>query len=113
MRLQHTPFLRHKQSSSFLSSPPSSVITSPDLSALTRVAMGRRSREFLDSVFTGVPAQGRRLACDAGLAQPFDVGHSSIERLNPLPQRLHDELTIGHRHPLIHMRPIPQQSRRA
>jgi hypothetical protein len=32
------------------------------------------------------------------------VGHSSIERLNKLPQRMHDELTICHRHPLIHVK---------
>jgi hypothetical protein len=50
---------------------------------LTRVAIGPRSREFLDSVHSFL-AQGRRLACDACLAQPFDVGHSSIERVNKL-----------------------------
>jgi hypothetical protein len=32
------------------------------------------------------------------------VGHSSIEGLNKLPQRTHDELTICHRHPLIHVK---------
>jgi hypothetical protein len=102
MRLQHTPFLRHKQS--FFRPERSAVVRHHFAGpfSLTRVAMGRRSREFLDSV-QGVPAQRRRLACDACLAQPFDVGHSSIEGLNKLPQRTHDELTICHRHPLIHV----------
>jgi hypothetical protein len=50
---------------------------------LTRVAIGRRSRDFLDPVY-GFIAQTRRLTCDACLAQPFDVGHSSIERINKL-----------------------------
>jgi hypothetical protein len=44
----------------------------------TRLPIGRFSREFLDSV-QGFLAQGRRLAHDSRLAQPFDVGDSSIE----------------------------------
>jgi hypothetical protein len=56
---------------------------SAGLFGLMRVAIGRPSREFLDSVY-GFLAQGRRLACDACLAHPFDVGHSSIERVNKL-----------------------------
>ena len=51
--------------------------------SLTRVAIGRRSREFPDSVY-GFLAQGRRFAHDAYLAQPLDVRHSSIERVNEL-----------------------------
>ena len=50
---------------------------------LTSVAIGRRSREFLDSAY-GFLAQDRRLPCDACLAQLFDVGHPSIERVNKL-----------------------------
>jgi hypothetical protein len=50
---------------------------------LPRFAIGRRSREFVDSVYRFL-TQSHRFACDACLAQPFDVGRSSIERVNKL-----------------------------
>ena len=50
---------------------------------LTSVAIGRRSRKFLDSAY-GFLAQARRLPRDACLAQPFDVCHPSIEHVNKL-----------------------------
>jgi hypothetical protein len=50
---------------------------------LTGVAIGRFSREFLDSLYGFLP-QSRRLPCDSRLAQPFDVGYSSIERVHKL-----------------------------
>jgi hypothetical protein len=70
---------------------------------LTRVAIGRRSREFLDSVY-GFLSQTRRLACDACLAQPFDVGYSSIERINKLAERMYHEIFICDRRAFIHAR---------
>jgi hypothetical protein len=50
----------------------------------------------LDSV-EGFLAQSRGLACDVCLAQSFDVGHSSIERVNKLAQRMYHETVICHR----------------
>jgi hypothetical protein len=50
---------------------------------LTRVSIGRRSREFVDAVQRFL-AQARRLTCDARLAQAFDVGDSSIDRVDKL-----------------------------
>jgi hypothetical protein len=44
----------------------------------TRLAIGRFCREFLDSL-QGFLAQAVRLMRDSRLAQPFDVGDSSIE----------------------------------
>ena len=72
-------------SSSFFFPEQSAVVRHhfAGLLCFTRVAIGPRTREFLDSVY-GFLAQARRLACDACLAQPFDVGHSSIERINKL-----------------------------
>jgi len=62
----------------------------------TRVAIARRSAEFLNSGH-GFPAQGHRLTCDACLAEPFEVGLSSIERVNKLAQRSDDGIAILHR----------------
>jgi hypothetical protein len=63
-------------------------------SGLLRVAIGGR-REFLDSVH-GFLAQSRRFACNACLAQPFDLDHSSVERLNKLAERTYHEIAISH-----------------
>jgi hypothetical protein len=46
---------------------------------LTRFALGRTSREFLDSAYCFI-AQGRRLPRDTCLAKPFDVGHLPPDR---------------------------------
>jgi hypothetical protein len=62
----------------------------------TSVAIARRSAEFLNSGH-GFPAQGRRLTCNACLAEPLEAGLSSIERVNKLAQRSHDGIVILHR----------------
>jgi hypothetical protein len=63
-----------------------------------RFTIGRRSREFLDSAY-GFVAQRGCLACNTRLAQPFDVGHSSIERLYELAWRMYHQIVICHRAP--------------
>jgi hypothetical protein len=63
--------------------PPSSRHHSGGPLGLASVAIGRGGREFLDSV-DGLLTQTRRLTCDTGLTQPFDVGYSSIERIHKL-----------------------------
>jgi hypothetical protein len=61
--------------------------------SLARVAIGQYGREFLDSSYCFL-TQGRRFACNACLAQPFDVGDAAIEGVNKLPQRMYDEIAI-------------------
>ena len=63
-------------------------------------------RELGDTI-RGFFPQRRRLACDAYLAEPFDLGDSSIERVNKLTERNHDEIATGHRLIVIHgLQPI-------
>jgi hypothetical protein len=62
---------------------------------LTPVRIGRRGRELLDSIHRFL-AKDRGVASDVCLAQPFNVGYASIERLNKLAKRMHDHVTIRH-----------------
>ena len=54
-----------------------------------------RGREFLDSGH-GLLSQGYRLTCDTCFAEVFEVGLSSIERVNKLPKRRHDGVGLRH-----------------
>ena len=57
------------------------------------VATRQRSGELLDSAY-GLRAQRQRVDRDACFAQPFDVGHASIERLDQLAQRRYHEIAV-------------------